>query len=93
MSKVAEEFAEQGLIVLAPNAWDEDKATVRDFVRKQKLKQRVLMNGSDVAEAYGIVGVPTTIWIDRNGVMINAEVGFDSAASLRRHTESLLKGS
>ena len=81
------------MIVLAANAWDEDKTTVRDFVRKQKLAQRILMDGSGVAERFGIIGVPTTIWIDRNGVMIDAEVGFGGDLSLRRQTESLLKGS
>jgi len=89
LSQLAEEHAKEGLGVLAVNAWNDDPAVVKKFVKRGRLKQRVLLEGEAVAQAYGALSVPTTLWIDRNGVVVDTESGFD-AASLAAKTERLV---
>ena len=89
LSQLAEEHAKEGLGVLAVNAWNDDPAIVKRFVKRGKLKQRVLLEGEAVAQAYGALSVPMTLWIDRSGVVVDAESGFD-AASLAAKTERLV---
>ena len=72
------------------NAWDEPKADVADFVRKNELKHRILLQGGEVAKGYGLLGVPTLFWIDRDGVVTDVELGFESPESLDRRTKRLL---
>ncbi len=93
MSRIATERADEGLIVLAVNVWDEDKRQIDRFVRKEKLAQRMLLNGSKVASSYKYPGVPTLLWIDETGIVKDVEVGFHGPASLARRTDSLLRSS
>ena len=92
LSELSEKYGGQGLIVLAANAWDEDKAKVAEFVEKRGLKQRVLLNGNSVAGDYEVKGLPTVLWINGEGVIVDAQMGFDDAGSLNQKTIRLMKG-
>ncbi len=76
--------------MLAPNAWDEEKNILKRYARKDKLKQRILLDGSALFDAYGGTSVPTVLFIDRNGVVVDVEVGFDGPDDLIKRTERLL---
>ncbi|MCH8146396.1 MAG: hypothetical protein IH987_00145 [Planctomycetes bacterium] len=93
MSQLATEHADAGLIVLAVNVWDEDKRQIERFVRKEKLAQRFLLNGSKVANSYKYPGVPTLLWIDGAGIVKDVECDFGGPASLARRTDQLLRSS
>lgn len=79
--------------MLAPNAWDEDRATVRDFVNKQKLTHRILMNGSGLHSDYQLNSIPTLIWIDRAGIIQDLEIGYGGPAPIEQKTKRLVEGS
>ncbi len=91
MSKVAEQHAKDGLVVLAVNAWDEPKKKVAAFVKKNKLKQTILLDGASVGEKYIFDGIPTVFFIDREGIVRDVESGFGGEASLHRKTKSLMR--
>ena len=93
MSQIATEHADAGLIVLAINAWDEDKRQIDRFVRTEKLAHRFLLDGSKVAKSYHYPGVPTLLWIDKTGIVKDVEFGFGGSASLARRTDRLLRSS
>ena len=80
LSRIAEKYADRGLVVLAPNAWDEDKGMLRRYVKKEKLRQRVLVNAGSVFEAYGGRSVPTVLFIDEEGIVVDVEIGFDEGS-------------
>jgi len=90
LSAVAEEHADTGLVVLAANAWDETPEELSGFVKKHNLKQRILLNASEVAKRYHVNGVPTTLWIDREGTVVATELGFKSASKLEEKTALIL---
>ena len=80
--------------MLAVNAWDEPKEKVARFAKDNKLKQRILLDGKSVALEYGDAGIPTTFWIDREGMIRESAevigVPFRGAKSLARTTERFL---
>jgi hypothetical protein len=78
---------------LAVNAWDEEKSQVKKYVKKNKLTQRVLLNGSSVLADYQQRGVPTVFWIDPKGKIFDMEIGFHSAKTLENRTRKLMKTS
>ncbi len=80
-------------MVLGVNAWDEPKSRIRRFVKKNKLKHRILLDGSAVADQYGVSSVPTLIFINKDGVMVDAELGFHGVGPLLNKTRLLLRGS
>ncbi len=79
--------------MLAVNAWDEPAKDIRKFLKKNKLKQRVLLDGSKVAETYKCDGIPTTFWIDPKGVIQDVADGFSGPGPLEKKTQKLLEGS
>ncbi len=91
---MAERFEEDGLVVLAVNAWDEPASTVRRFVKHKELKQTMVMNGGEVfARTYGLKAVPTVYWIDRGGRITAVEGGFHGPESLARRRRRWLRPS
>ena len=59
------------------NGYDEPKGVVEKFVREKKLKQKVVIMGGAVArEKYFVEGFPTSFLIDREGKIVDREVGF-----------------
>ena len=81
-------------MVLAVNAWDEDKEILKQYVEQNKLNQRVLLNGGETSDRYGIPerSVPTVLWIDRTGVVVDVDAGSGDVGTLERNTKRLIDG-
>lgn len=81
------------MVVLAVNAWDEDKGLLRRWQRTENLKQRILLNGNAVYVEYGKPGLPFVIWIKRDGTVDSVSLGSDDFAELKKRTAKLLADS
>ncbi|MCU1399131.1 MAG: Redoxin domain protein [Acidimicrobiales bacterium] len=64
-----EELAEQGLTIIAV-AIDSDLEAVREWAAHAPGLTIVIDRDYTVAEQYGIVNVPATVWIDENGRIV-----------------------
>lgn len=77
ISQLAEKYKDAGLVVLAVNAWDEDKDVITQFVNDYKLRQRVLLNGKETFKGpYGQKSIPVTLWLDRSGRIVRTHIDF-----------------
>jgi len=83
-------YADKGLVVLGVNAWDEPKEVIAAYAKGEKLRQRMLLDGSKVADQYHVISIPTTLWINPHGVIVATELDFNGNASLERKCERLL---
>lgn len=80
-----------GLEVLAVNA-GQDKATVEAFMGKLGVGYPAALDEkSAAAKRYGVVGLPTTYFIDAQGVVRGKIVGEADEAMFERHVQLLLK--
>ena len=80
----------KGLEVLAVNA-GQDKGTVESFVRKIGVTYPALLDeNSAIARSYGVVALPTTYFIDGQGVVRGKIVGEADAATFERQALVLL---
>lgn len=84
--------ANQGkLQVLAINA-GQDKATISAFMAKLDVSYPALLDeNSAIARSYGVVGLPTTFFIDGQGIVRGKIVGEADEATFARHVQELLK--
>ena len=79
------------LQVLAINA-GQDKATINAFIKKIGVTYpAVLDENSAIARSYGVVGLPTTFFIDGKGIVRAKIVGEVDEATFARHVQELLK--
>jgi peroxiredoxin len=73
-----EKYKDQGLAVLSVNFTAEDKLNdVQNFIPKYQLTFPVLLDqsGDVTAKMYGMVGLPMSVFIGRDGVIQRIEVG------------------
>jgi peroxiredoxin len=81
----------KGIEVIAINA-GQDRKTAADFVRKIGVTYPVLLDErSKIAKQYGVVGLPTTYFVDARGVVRAKLIGEADEATFERHALELLK--
>jgi len=83
-------YAAEGLQVLAVSMDDED-APVRRTVRRLHLDFPVVMGDAKLAEAYGgVLGLPITFLIDRNGIVVARIKGETDLHKLESRVKALV---
>jgi cytochrome c biogenesis protein CcmG, thiol:disulfide interchange protein DsbE len=69
LEPVYRKYRKQGLVILAINV-RQDKATVASFIDELAISYDVLLDREGlVARGYGVMGLPTTFFVDREGIL------------------------
>jgi thiol-disulfide isomerase/thioredoxin len=78
---LSKEFKEKDVVVLGIDA-GEDEETVRSFIKKNPYQLRVLLSSPEdrVLGNYAAYSYPSTVVIDRNGIVADYKVGFNDDA-------------
>lgn len=75
IEKLYQETKGTDLIILAVNI-GEDKETVVNFMSQYKYNFKVLLDAdSSVAQMYGVSSIPESIFIDKEGNLVNSQIG------------------
>lgn len=94
IQSVYEEYREQGFEVLAVNTtFQDNEFDVKDFVAEYNLSFPILLDRSgDVSQQYQLRGLPSTYFIDRQGVIQTVIVGGPMKdTTIRSIVEAMLK--
>ena len=92
IDKVYPNLHAQGLQLLAVNA-GQDKDTVTAFVRKIGISYSSLLdNNADIARQYGVVGLPTTFFVNADGIIKAKVVGEADVSIFERLAGELING-
>ncbi|OYP33953.1 TlpA family protein disulfide reductase [Rhodopirellula sp. MGV] len=82
----------QDFAIVAVNGYDDDRDSVAKYVANDELSHPIVLNGGSTAdESYHVGAYPTTFWLDRDGTVIEYEVGFTSAKRLENHVLRLME--
>ena len=94
LQRMSERHRDAGLVVVGLSADRGPEHSVREFLRERRVTYPVAVVGSDVERAFGGVrGYPTSILVDRGGVIRHVVVGPLAAASLEPAVRRLLASS
>lgn len=75
LQQIYEEWTEKGLVLLTINI-GESPSKVEDFMQSYNLSLPVLLDTKKVvAQMYNITGIPTSFFIDKNGIIQEKKVG------------------
>jgi thiol-disulfide isomerase/thioredoxin len=94
IEKMYQEYKEQGFIVLAVNmTYQDDPLAVVPFIQEYSLTFPILLEETgDVASAYQLRSLPTSLFIDRSGMITEVIIGGPmSEALLRTRIEQILQ--
>jgi thiol-disulfide isomerase/thioredoxin len=93
LERLAAEYRASGVAVYGVS-FDEDRAVVEEFLARTPVGFPILWDkgGSTLADKLEVTRLPTTILIDRAGVVRGVHLGFDRAAgaALEREVRRLL---
>ena len=86
-------WRETGLVVLAINV-GESRSTVKDYVEEYGISFTVLLDeGRKVFRQYFVHGVPTTYFIDREGVIQHVTIGaFADVNGIEKNLDKIISG-
>lgn len=77
MNKMQDKYGDKGLEIVAINL-DEEKALAMAFLSENKATFNVLFDPAGVTpELYGVMGMPSSYLIDRNGKLLSSSIGFN----------------
>jgi len=94
IEKVYNEYKDQGLVVLAVDmTYQDDPTKIAPFVTEQGLTFRILLDETgDMAQAYQLRSLPSSFFINRDGIINEVVIGGPMAeALLRTRVEEILK--
>jgi len=87
----ASRHADDGLVVIGI-VWDDRSEAARDFMARNGATWVAAMDpGQRVAGDYGIVGLPETYFIDRDGIIRARQIGQISADSLDEKLTAIIE--
>jgi cytochrome c biogenesis protein CcmG/thiol:disulfide interchange protein DsbE len=95
-------YAAQGFEVLAisaddidrknPGKFSDEKQEIARFVQRMHMTYPVLIDGGSISEPYGgLDALPTTFFVDRNGIVVAAQMGITSKDELDRYIKKALE--
>ena len=84
--KYGQEFS-----IVAVNGYNDDREAVAKYVTKASLTHPIVLQGQTVSDdLYHAGAYPTTFWVDRNGTIVDYEIGFASSKRLEDRIVNLL---
>ena len=90
IDKIAQEYTKKGVVFLAI-AIDDTEKKARAFINKVGLNIPAgLDKTGEIKEAYGLYGMPTTFFIDKQGMVSYFHAGVVTAKLLEHEIEKLL---
>ncbi len=90
LAPVIDRHPTDGLVILAVNV-GQDKNTIAAFMKKLEVPYPALLDeNAAIAKQYGVVGLPTTYFVDRAGIIQAKIVGEADAATFERQLQSIL---
>lgn len=89
IEKIYEESKNSDLVIIAVNI-GEDRDTVKAFMDKNNYKFKVLLDSNnDIATNYQISAIPTSFFIDKDGKIVNKNVGAMNYADMMANIKAL----
>ena len=93
LNELYSELKGKGLEIVGISMDTDGTDGVKDFAREFRIQYPIVMGDEKVAESFGgIIGLPTTFIIDRNGKIAKKYIGLPPADDLKKRVKDLVGG-
>jgi peroxiredoxin len=90
--ELQKQYGDKGVAVIGVSLDEQGPEVVKKFVKQLGVNYTIVMGNQKIAEAYGgIVAIPTTFVIDRQGRIVSWHMGYDDKAVFEKEIQSLLE--
>lgn len=85
------QYGPQGLEIVGIAMDDSEDKEIADFVKEMKVNYTILKGKESVGEAYGgVVGLPTTFYVGRDGKIVDQAAGLVSRSEIEQNIKTAL---
>jgi len=88
--KFQERYRTRGLVVIGIGLSMDTPKNLKMFAQKLGVHYKLLMGTMPVQDKFGLRGIPTTILVDKNGVIRKRTVGFDYPSKFEAALKAVL---
>lgn len=89
--ELQKQYGDKGLTVIGVSLDEQGPEIVKKFVKQLGVSYPIVIGNEKVAEAYGgIIAIPTTFVIDRQGRIVSQHMGYNDKATFEKEIQSLL---
>jgi thiol-disulfide isomerase/thioredoxin len=93
LNELYSELKGKGLEIVGISMDTDGTDGVKDFAREFRIQYPIVMGDEKVAESFGgIIGLPTTFVIDRQGKIAKKYIGLPPAGDMRKVVKELVEG-
>jgi thiol-disulfide isomerase/thioredoxin len=93
LNELYSELKSKGLEIVGISMDTDGTDGVKDFVREFRIQYPIVMGDEKVAESFGgIIGLPTTFIIDRDGKIAKKYIGLPPADDMTKRVKDLVAG-
>lgn len=85
------QYRSQGLEIVGVALDDSGRANIQKFAKDMGMNYTILQGRDSVGDAYGVIGWPTTYFIDRNGKIVDADEGLVSRGEIESSIKKALR--
>ena len=89
MEKLHNAYQGKKVVILGVNTFEKNADAAKSYFAKKKFTYGCLLNGDDLAKAYGVSGIPTLVIIDKEGKVAKIEMGLNDAGLRKLIDEAL----
>ncbi len=88
VQRLHEKFKGKGVAVFGVNCWE--NGDPEGYMKEQRFTYGLLLNGDDVAQAYGVTGIPVFVVIGKDGKVLSYTSGFDPTGAVEKNIEKAI---
>jgi cytochrome c biogenesis protein CcmG/thiol:disulfide interchange protein DsbE len=85
------QYRAQGLEIVGVALDDSGRANIQKFAKEMGMNYTILQGRDGVGDEYGVIGWPTTYFIDRSGKIVEADEGLVSRGEIESNIKKALQ--
>jgi peroxiredoxin len=89
--EVEKQYAGEGLTIVGVSMDDDGWKSVRPWIREKRVNYPIVIGNNDLGQEYGLVGMPLTVLVDREGRIASSHAGVVDRSIFEQQIKTLLR--
>jgi cytochrome c biogenesis protein CcmG/thiol:disulfide interchange protein DsbE len=84
-------YSDRGLTIVGISMDDDGWKSVKPWIKEKRVNYPIVIGNGGLGAKYGLVGMPLTVLLDREGRIANTHAGVVDTVAFERQVETLLR--